>query len=62
MLLPPPVMVVLVTLEILPLASTTNTGTCVALPYVPNVTPVVDNVAPKLPVPLPVTSPVSVIV
>ena len=55
-------MVVLVTLEILPLASTTNTGTCVALPYVPNVTPVVDNVAPKLPVPLPVTSPVSVIV
>ena len=47
---------------ILPLLSTVRTGTAVVLPYTAAVTPEVVRVVAKLPVPLPVTSPVNVIV
>ncbi len=46
---------------ILPLASTVRTGTEVDPPYTAAVTPDVVRVVAKLPVPLPVTSPVNVI-
>jgi hypothetical protein len=58
----PEVILMLLTLVIRPLLSTVNTGTVVADPYVLAVTPVVDNDVAKLPVPVPVTSPLKVIV
>ena len=56
-----PIIGVLVALVILPLESMVIVGTDVAPPYTPLVTPELANVVEKVPVPIPVTSPVNTI-